>query len=367
MATIEEQITELEDEIRKTSYNKATEFHIGKLKAKIARLKDEAEKRRVASKGGGEGYGVKKSGNATVCLVGLPSVGKSTLLNKVTDADSEVGAYHFTTLDVIPGLMEYRGAKIQILDMPGIIAGAAKGKGRGREVLSVVRSCDLILLTLDVFHPQVHILVRELEETGMRLNQNPPNIVVRRSDRGGVRVRTTVPLTKMTEESVIDVMRAYGYVNASVIIREDCTHDQLLDHLSGNKIYVPALVIMNKIDLVDAAHLEKVLRKLKDWKVIEISAENDVGIEEFKESMFSTLEFIRIYMRPQGGETDYKEPMVVKKGTNVSMICDTIHRTFRKKFRYANVWGKSAKYPGQTVGLSHKLADEDVLTVVVRR
>ena len=135
MPSLEEQIRELEEEIKKTPYNKATQHHIGKLKAKIARLKGEAEKR-AAKSGGAKGYSVRKSGNASVAIVGLPSVGKSTLLNSLTEAKSEVAHYHFTTLSVVPGLMEYRGAKIQLLDLPGLIKGAAKGRGRGKEILN---------------------------------------------------------------------------------------------------------------------------------------------------------------------------------------------------------------------------------------
>src|SRR5438552_3176144 len=152
---IDEQIKAVEDEIQKTPYNKATQHHIGRLKAKLARLKDEQETRRLKSGGGGPSYAVRKSGNATVGLVGFPSVGKSTLLNQITDATSAVAAYDFTTLDVIPGLMEHRGAKIQVLDMPGLIRGASKGRGRGKEVLSVARACDLILLMIDVFETHV--------------------------------------------------------------------------------------------------------------------------------------------------------------------------------------------------------------------
>src|SRR3970040_1105879 len=129
MATIEEQIRAVEDEIGRTQHNKHTQHHIGKLKAKLARLRDEVEKRLAKGKGAGISFAVRKSGNATVGLVGFPSTGKSTLLNALTAATSEVGAYDFTTIEIIPGLLEYKGAKIQILDMPGLIRGASRGRG----------------------------------------------------------------------------------------------------------------------------------------------------------------------------------------------------------------------------------------------
>ena len=151
--SIEAEIKSLEDEIRNTPYNKATQHHIGLVKAKIARLREKQEQR-SSKKGKAEGFSVKKSGDATVILVGFPSVGKSTLLNRITKAESKTAAYAFTTLTVIPGIMEYEHARIQILDVPGVLKGASAGTGRGKEVLAVVRSCDMVVFVLDVLNPE---------------------------------------------------------------------------------------------------------------------------------------------------------------------------------------------------------------------
>ncbi|MEW5748821.1 MAG: GTP-binding protein [Candidatus Thermoplasmatota archaeon] len=366
MATIEEQIKAIEDEIAKTQYNKKTQHHIGKLKAKMARLKDEMEVRR--SKGPKTaGYAVRKSGHGTVALVGFPSVGKSTLLNKITNAQSEVAAYQFTTLTCVPGLMEYRGAKIQVLDLPGLIKDASKGKGRGREVLSVVRSADLILLMIDVFETNVQVLVDELWTANMRLNQRPPDIVISKKNRGGVLVNFTTPQSTVDEELVVDMMNEYGYINADIVIREDIVEDQLIDYISGNRHYVPAVVAVNKTDLVNKEYIAHLRRKLKGWKLVPISAERGIGVEELKEEIYVALRFIRIYLKPQGKEADMAEPLVIKDGSDIGVICDTIHRDFRRNFRYAQVWGKSARFPGQIVGLEHKVSDQDVVTIIVKR
>ena len=364
---IEEQIKAVEDEIQKTPYNKATQHHIGRLKAKLARLKDEQETRRLKGGGGGPSYAVKKSGNATVGLVGFPSVGKSTLLNQITDATSEVAAYDFTTLDVIPGLMEHRGAKIQVLDMPGLIRGASKGRGRGKEVLSVARACDLLILMIDVFETHVDVLVDELHLAGIRLNERPADVTLTKANRGGLTVNPTVKLTKLDAEMVADICREWGYLNGTVVVRQDITEDQLIDVLAGNRVFLRAFVVVNKIDLVSSDYVKQLQAKLPGWKLVPISAEKGVGLTRLKDEIYSTLRFMRVFLKPQGKEADMADPMIVKQDSDVGMVCDAIHRDWRKRFRYANVWGPSAQFPGQKVGLDHPLKDSDVLTIVLRK
>lgn len=363
MPSLQEKIEEIELEIKNTPYNKATQHHIGKLKAKLAKLRLEKEKKSSGSK---HGYSVKKSGNATVALVGLPSVGKSTLLNVLTNAKSDVADYYFTTLEVVPGIMEYKEAKIQILDLPGLIKGASKGKGRGREILSVVRGADLILLILDVFTLDIDVLLKELNSSGLRLNQRKADVVIKKKSKDGININTTVELTKIDVELVKAILSEY-YVNADVVIREDITMEQLIDCLMQNIVYPKAFIVLNKIDLVNENYIKEAITRLKGWKVIPVSADKNIGIERLKEEIFGTLEFIRIYLKPKGGKADFEEPLVIKHGSTIGMVCDILHRDFREKFRYALVWGKSAKFPSQMVGIEHVLKDKDILTIVTRK
>lgn len=362
--TLEEEIKAVEDEISRTKYNKATEGHIGRLKAKLAHLKDLVQKR-AASKSGGEGFAVKKSGDASVVLVGLPSVGKSTLLNSLTNAESQVAAYEFTTLNVIPGTMKYKGATIQILDVPGLVKGASSGKGRGKEVISIVRNADLAVILLDVFQPNHYeVLVQELNDAGIRVNSRPPDVTIRKKPRGGINISSTVEL-ELEEDTIKSILGEYRLHNASVVIREPINIDLLIDVILGNRKYIPALVIINKIDLADEYTLKACKEKFPD--ALLVSADKKTHIEELKEALFEKLGFIRIYMKPQGLPPDMDEPMIVRAGSTVGDICDRLHRDFRKRFRYAQVWGESAKHEGQRAGLEHVLYDNDILTIVLRK
>jgi small GTP-binding protein len=365
---IEKQIKDIEDEIFNTQKNKATEHHIGKLKAKLARLKSEVEKRKSAGVKG-KGFAIKKTGDSTVGLVGFPSIGKSTLLNQLTEADSHVAAYEFTTLDTIPGMMKYNGANIQIFDLPGLISGASEGKGRGSEVLSAVRNVDLILFMIDAQHlKHLDLMAGELFKGGLRLNQKKPDIVVKRTGQGGICVTSTVKLSYLSEEMVKSIASEY-VINADIIVRDDISEDQLIDVFIENRVYIPAIVIVNKIDLISEKKLQKQINRIKQdgWKVVAISAEYGTGLKKLRDIIFQELRLVRIYMKPIGEKPDLDEPLILRQGDTVETACRRLHRDFKEKFRYASVSGPSAKHDVQKVGLEHVLHDGDILTIVISK
>src|SRR2546426_52361 len=215
--------------------------------------------------------------------------------------------------------------------MPGLIRGASKGRGRGKEVLSVARACDLLLLMIDVFETHVDVLADELHLAGIRLNERPADVTLTKANRGGLTVNPTVKLTKLDAEMVADICREWGYLNGTVVVRQDITEDQLIDVLAGNRVFLRAFVVVNKIDLVSSDYVKQLQAKLPGWKLVPISAEKGVGLTRLKDEIYSTLRFMRVFLKPQGKEADMADPMIVKQDSDVGMVCDAIHRDWRKR------------------------------------
>lgn len=211
MTDLLEKIAAIEKEIRETPYHKGTEHHLGQLKARLAKLKKQTLTSRKTK--GGLGFAMKKAGEATVVLIGPPSVGKSTLLNKLTGAHARVEPWPFTTLKVIPGMLKYKGAQIQIWDLPGIIGAAAKGKGRGREVLSAARAADLLILMLDVETKGKLVTIRkELKRAGIDL---PLLVIINKID-----LLPQEPKVKVKDQMLISAQEGIGLAELKEVIWE---------------------------------------------------------------------------------------------------------------------------------------------------
>lgn len=362
--SVVEKIKEIETEMARTQKNKATSNHLGILKAKLAKLRRELLTPKTGGGGEGVGFDVAKTGVARVGFIGFPSVGKSTLMSKLTGTHSEVASYEFTTLTTVPGIIQYKGAKIQILDLPGILEGAKDGKGRGRQVIAVARTCSLIFLVLDVLKPLTDkgIIEKELEGFGIRLNKEPPNIYFKKKDKGGINMTNTVPLSHLELDGVKAILSEYRIHNADITFKCDATADDLIDVIEGNRIYIPAIYVLNKIDQISIEELDLIY---KIPHAVPISAHHEWNFDELLAKMWDYLELVRIYTKPKGRLPDYNEPVVMKRGqSSVEDFCAAIHKALLDQFRHAQVWGSSVKHNPQKVGKEHVLADEDVVQIV---
>lgn len=350
-------ISKVEKEIRDTPYDKASEHHHGVLKAKLAKLQDELEGPSNKGGGGGVGYAIKHSGDASVVLVGMPSVGKSTLLNAVTNAESKVGNYDFTTLGVIPGMLEYKGVRIQLLDLPGIIEGAAGNKGFGRKVLSVIRASDMVVLMTDIQRIEwLEKIEKELYNAGVRANKRPPKMWVKRLGKGAMQVID--PYKSLEKSMMIEIAKEFGVDNAIVHIGEKLKNvDEYIDGLVKSRVYIPLVEVVSKIDMWSSEKVQKV-QKVKP-EVVYVCADKGWGIEEFKEALWKGLGLVRVYLkRERLGEADRVEPLIMKHDQTVEDVLKKISSEMRDDISRAYIWGKKAKFPGQEVSFKFQVFDE---------
>merc|ERR1711962_1116338 len=364
MSTILEKIADIEAEMARTQKNKATAGHLGMLKAKLAKLRRELITPKSQGGATERGFKVAKTGDARIGFVGFPSVGKSTLLSNLAGVYSEVAAYEFTTLTTVPGCIRYKGAKIQLLDLPGIIEGAKDGKGRGRQVIAVARTASLIFIRLDVLKPLTHkkLLEKELEGFGIRLNKQPPQITFKRKEKGGINLQTLVPQSELDVDLVKTILSEYRVSNADVVLKNDATVEDLIDVVEGNRIYIPCIYVLNKIDQISIEELDIVCEVPH---CVPISAHHKWNYDSLLEKMWEYLALVRVYTKPKGQLPDYSSPVVLNSSRcSVEDFCNKIHRTILKEFKYALVWGTSVKHQPQKVGKDHILNDEDVVQIV---
>lgn len=73
---------------------------------------------------------------------------------------------------------------------------------------------------------------------------------------------------------------------------------------------------------------------------------------------------LRLYRK--GDDPDFSEALIVRNNSTIEDVCDQVHRTLKESFKYAMVWGASARHVPQRVGLGHVVADEDVVSIIAK-
>ena len=157
---------------------------------------------------------VRRQGVAQVALVGPPNAGKSSLLQALSDIQIKTGDYAFTTTRPVPAVIRAGGVPVQLVEIPGLIDGAAEGRGGGRALLGVLRSADAMVLCHALTEPLATLdgLRRELDEAGIAL---PTVVAATKADDVG--------------PEAVDALRAHvpGLAVVAVSVLDDATLDDL--------------------------------------------------------------------------------------------------------------------------------------------
>jgi len=161
------------------------------------------------------------------------------------------------------------------------------------------------------------------------------------------------------------VLTEYRILSADISIRCDATIDDLIDVLEAKgRAYIPVVYALNKIDAISIEELDLLYRIPN---ACPISSEHGWNIDELLELMWERLDLRRVYTKPKGKMPDYSAPVVLRStARTVEDFCNQIHKSIVEQFKHAIVYGKSVKHQPQRVGLTHELADEDIITIIKR-
>jgi ribosome-interacting GTPase 1 len=209
------------------------------------------------------------------------------------------------------------------------------------------------LIVLDAGKPVTHkkIIEQELFNFGIRINQRPPEVKFIRKNDGGINVQEMAKQTKgMNAEVAKLVCREYKISCAEFILREDITVDQFIDVIEGNRAYVPALYVFNKIDSITIEELD-ILDQLPNY--VPISSQHQWNLEELMEEIWNRTSMLRIYTKPKGQLPDYEEPVILHaENPTIEEFCNRLHKGLISQFSHAWVWGTSRAVVNEEPGLT---------------
>jgi ribosome-interacting GTPase 1 len=366
--TPEEKLRALEEFISAVPKHKGTENLLLWARRRMAELREEIEERRRKRVGGGPRLFIEKQGAAQVVLLGPPNSGKSSILAALTRARPEIAPWPFTTQTPQPGMLQYEDVQIQLVDTPPLVLDDPDNTINNR-VLGLARNADALILVvgLDEGDPASTLkrLIGILDERGIYITRTRGIArIIKSREARGIRVTGHGRLVGFTEDDLRRFLASYRIYNAIVEIEGDVTLDDVEAAIYKSPIYKPSIIILNKADLPGAEQRALEARRTAppDVPVLVASARTRRGLEGLGRLVFERLGLIRVYTKQPNKEPD-PEPLILPRGSTVLDAAKRIHSRLVKHFRYAKVWGPSAKYPGQRVGGDHILEDGDVVEI----
>lgn len=347
--------------------HKGTEKMCRQVKRQMAQLRDEIEEKKKTSKRrGGFSYFIEKAGAAQIAIIGPTNAGRSSLLKAITNATVEVASWPFTTKLPTPGMLHYLDIQFQLVEAPAIVKGSSEGKFDGFQVLSLARNADGLIIMLDLTDDPVgnlNMIVDELENARILITDPEGSVEITRRGYGrDIQFIWDGDLVDCTSDDVVKLLGEYRIRSALVRIKGKVSLETVEDAIYGNAVYRPTMILANKVDLKnDREILECVWKSAQPIEVFAVSVENTKGLgEKLGKCLFEMLKIIRVYTKQPGKEAA-TEPIVARKGINVGDLAKSIHSDFYKNFKHAKIWGPSAKYEGERVGLDRCLDDGDVI------
>lgn len=334
--TPEEKIRALEEVIAHAPAHKGAENLRALLRLRLAKLRDQLAKNASQNK---SQIVIEKEGVAQVFIVGVPNSGKSTFLNMMTNAQPLIADYAFTTAKPEVGVMIYKGANVQLIEIPPIIDGYSY---KNPELMNFVRNSHMVIVLIKEDEEKEMALIRkEFERAQIILNKERPKLRIKKNSGGGISF-ISPHLCSVKEDVLKSTLISHGVHNAIIEFYGKTTFDEFLEALNDALVYI---------------------RMIK-FKRDEFGSDSQV--ESIKKKIWDSLALINIFTKQPGRDKE-KRPLTLAGGSTIKDAALKIHKDFINKFDYARVWGKSVKYQGQIASIDHQLADGDAVEFHIKK
>jgi ribosome-interacting GTPase 1 len=309
-STTEEKIRTLEDLIGTIPKHKGTDKLRANYRRRLSKLKSAAETKKSVSKHE-SAFAIEREGAGQAAVIGLSNVGKSSIVDALTNASPEVAEYPFTTWSPTPGMMLVQNVQIQLIDTPPLDREFVEP-----ELVDLIKRADILLIVVDLTGEPFE----QYEETMAFLERHH-----------------VAPLSKRGQFPEIPRFS-----------------------------YKPFLILVNKCDDESSEQDFDVLTEYlqSECPLVPISATTGRFVDQMKQQVFACLDLVRVYSQAPGKEPDLHSPFVLKKGSTVEEFARKIHLDFYKNLKSARVWG-STEFDGQTVGRDYVLEDGDIVELKI--
>jgi hypothetical protein len=179
-------------------------------------------------------------------------------------------------------------------------------------------------------------------------------------DLDGIKVQLVELPARLDDKELLSIGKTSDLILVLITSLEELI--EIARILKNENVATKRIIILNKIDTLNV----ETMNKLKSVNPIKISAKNKAGLDELRQKIFDSIGLIRIYTKEPGKKAS-ERPIVLRKNSSVRDFAEKIRKDFPDRVISAKIWGSSAKFPGQTIGIEHVLHDRDVVELYLKK
>jgi hypothetical protein len=237
-----------------------------------------------------------------------------------------------------------------------------KSKKKGRSV-GIKKEGDAQLTILGFTKSGKSSLLTALTNAKPKISEFPFTTIrpeIGTLDLDGIKIQMIELPAYLENKEILSIARSSNLILILVTSIEELA--KMSELIKNERIENKKLFILNKVEALNQDELKKFFK----LPIIRISVKENAGLYDLRQKIFESIGLIRVYTKEPGKKPHLERPLILKKDSTVRDMAEKIRKDFPERFIKAKIWGSSAKFPGQTVGIEHVLHDKDIVEMYIR-